>query len=153
MQKRRRSRFMDFFLYAGLAMFALVLGRGVVAQDWRTASREPTGLAPDPATTSEAVVQVYAARTWGWKGSFGVHTWVAVKPPEARGVDVAPVVQPLDRGLHTGLHGRADARLPVDDARDRGQRDARERGDVVHRWRLRRLCGGTIHGTPLATFS
>ena len=84
MQKRRRSRFMDFFLYAGLAMFALVLGRGVVAQDWRTASREPTGLAPDPATTSEAVVQVYAARTWGWKGSFGVHTWVAVKPPEAK---------------------------------------------------------------------
>jgi hypothetical protein len=75
---------MDFFLYAGLAMFALVLGRGVVAQDWRTASREPTGLAPDPATTSEAVVQVYAARTWGWKGSFGVHTWVAVKPPEAK---------------------------------------------------------------------
>jgi len=84
MQKRRRSRLMDFFLYAGLAMFALVLGRGVVAQDWRTASREPTGLAPDPATTSEAVVQVYAARTWGWKGSFGVHTWVAVKPPEAK---------------------------------------------------------------------
>jgi len=83
MQKRRR-RFMDFFLYAGLAMFALAAGRGVVAQDWRTASREPTGLAPDPATTSEAVVQVYAARTWGWKGSFGVHTWVAVKPPEAK---------------------------------------------------------------------
>ena len=39
-----------------------------------SASREPAGLAPDPATTSEAVVQVYAARTWGWKGSFGVHT-------------------------------------------------------------------------------
>jgi len=92
MQKRRRSRFMDFFLYAGLAMFALVLGRGVVAQDWRTASREPTGLAPDPATTSEAVVQVYAARTWGWKGSFGVHTWVAVKPPEAKSYLVYEVI-------------------------------------------------------------
>ena len=92
MQKRRRSRFMDFFLYAGLAMFALVLGRGVVAQDWRTASREPTGLAPDPATTSEAVVQVYAARTWGWKGSFGVHTWVAVKPPEAKAYLVYEVI-------------------------------------------------------------
>jgi len=38
------------------------------------------GLAPDPATTSDAVVQVYGARTVGWKGAFGVHTWIAVKP-------------------------------------------------------------------------
>ena len=48
--------------------------------DWRTASREPVGLAPDPASTPEAVVQVYAARTVGWRGYFGVHTWIAVKP-------------------------------------------------------------------------
>lgn len=48
--------------------------------DWRTASRAPIGLAPDPATTLEAVVQVYAARAVRWRGYFGVHTWVAVKP-------------------------------------------------------------------------
>src|ERR687888_723945 len=41
------------------------------------------GLAPDPATTKEAVVQVYGARTMGVKGIFGVHTWVAVKPTDA----------------------------------------------------------------------
>jgi hypothetical protein len=40
-------------------------------------------LAPDPATTREAVVQVYGARTMGLKGLFGVHTWVAVKPTDA----------------------------------------------------------------------
>jgi hypothetical protein len=40
-------------------------------------------LAPDPATTQEAVVQVYGARTMGVKGIFGVHTWVAVKPTGA----------------------------------------------------------------------
>ena len=51
--------------------------------DWRTASREPVGLAPDPAEVKEAVVQVYGARTFGAKGLFGVHTWVAVKPAEA----------------------------------------------------------------------
>jgi hypothetical protein len=50
------------------------------ASDWRTASREPVGLAPDPASTPEAVVQVYAARTVGWRGYLGVHTWIAVKP-------------------------------------------------------------------------
>jgi hypothetical protein len=51
--------------------------------DWRTASHEPVGLAPDPAAVKEAVVQVYGARTFGAKGLFGVHTWVAVKPAEA----------------------------------------------------------------------
>jgi len=40
-------------------------------------------LAPDPAKTREAVVQVYGARTMGLKGLFGVHTWVAVKPTDA----------------------------------------------------------------------
>jgi len=53
------------------------------AQDWRSASRAPVGLAPDPATTPEAIVQVYGARTVGWKGYFGVHTWVATKPADA----------------------------------------------------------------------
>ncbi|HEY2338412.1 MAG TPA: DUF3750 domain-containing protein [Burkholderiales bacterium] len=55
----------------------------VMAQDWRTASREPTGAAPDPKVVREAVVQVYGARTVGVKGFFGVHTWVAVKPTDA----------------------------------------------------------------------
>jgi len=41
------------------------------------------GPAPDPATTREAVVQVYGARTMGVKGIFGVHTWIAVKPANA----------------------------------------------------------------------
>ncbi len=55
----------------------------LAAADWRTASRAPAGLAPDPAATPEAVVQVYAARTIGWRGYLSVHTWVAVKPAGA----------------------------------------------------------------------
>src|SRR5258708_4003898 len=62
-----------------LALFGAVAS----AAAWRTASHEPVGLAPDPASTREAMVQVYGARTWGWKGIFGVHTWVAVKPTDA----------------------------------------------------------------------
>jgi len=68
-------------LIAGIVAFAL-FARGSTT-DWRTASREPVGLAPDPAVTPEAVVQVYAARAWGWRGYFGVHTWIAVKPAGA----------------------------------------------------------------------
>jgi hypothetical protein len=54
------------------------------SQDWRTASREPAGIAPDPARTPEAVVQVYAARAFNWRGVFGVHSWVAMKPKDAK---------------------------------------------------------------------
>jgi len=62
------------------------------AGDWRTASREPAGLAPDPATTPEAVVQIYAARTVGWRGYFGVHTWIAAKPSHADEFTVYEVI-------------------------------------------------------------
>ena len=51
--------------------------------NWWELSREPSGQAPDPATTPEAVVQVYAARTVGWRGLLAVHTWIAVKPSGA----------------------------------------------------------------------
>ena len=39
---------------------------------WHEARRDPTGLAPDPATTQEAIVQVYAARAVSWRGVFAV---------------------------------------------------------------------------------
>jgi hypothetical protein len=73
-------------------LFLLLAGRAAAQNDWRTASQEPAGLAPDPAITTEAVVQVYGARTWGWKGTFGVHTWVAVKPRDANAYTVYEVI-------------------------------------------------------------
>ncbi len=48
--------------------------------DWRTADRSSAGLAPDPAAHPEAVVQIYAARAFRWRGVFAVHTWLAIKP-------------------------------------------------------------------------
>lgn len=62
------------------------------SEGWRAASREPVGLAPDPAVTPEAIIQVYGARTWGWKGAFGVHTWVAAKPSRAASWTVYEVI-------------------------------------------------------------
>jgi len=67
-------------------------GATVIADDWRSASREPVGLAPDPAVVKEAVVQVYGARAVGAKGLFGVHTWVAVKPTNAASWTVYEVI-------------------------------------------------------------
>ena len=64
-----------------LASFCLPDPRGGVP--WRDASRDPTGLAPDPAQTQEAVIQVFAARAVSWRGVFAVHSWIAVKPSGA----------------------------------------------------------------------
>jgi hypothetical protein len=50
---------------------------------WYEARRDPSGLAPDPRTAQEAIVQVYSARAVAWRGAFAVHTWVAVKPSGA----------------------------------------------------------------------
>jgi hypothetical protein len=79
-------------LYRLLVLSFLLAAESVSAQDWRTASHEPAGLAPSAATTPEAVVQVYGARTWGWRGNFGVHTWVAVKPANAAAYTVYEVI-------------------------------------------------------------
>lgn len=65
------------------------------AQDdggWRTANRESSRLAPDPATTPEAVLQVYGASAYGWRGWFGIHTWIAAKPSHAKAYRVYDVV-------------------------------------------------------------
>lgn len=60
--------------------------------DWRSANRDSAGLAPDAAATPEAVVQVYAARAFNWRGIFGVHTWIATKRAGARAYTVHQVL-------------------------------------------------------------
>lgn len=67
-------------------------GETNMAGDWRRASRESAHLAPSPETTPEAVVQVYAARAFGWRGVFAVHTWIAVKPARAHGYTTYQVI-------------------------------------------------------------
>ncbi len=64
-----------------LVVSACVYGGSGVS--WRKGRRDSAGLAPDPATTQEAVLQVYAARAVSWRGIFAVHTWIAAKPSGA----------------------------------------------------------------------
>lgn len=68
-------------------MLALAVGCVAVervGQSWWELRRDSSGQAPDPATTPDAVVQVYAARAVGWRGVMAVHTWVALKPADAQ---------------------------------------------------------------------
>lgn len=70
-----------------VAMLAPVLVRSATTDwggiPWHQASRAPTGLAPDPARERGAVVQVYAARTFSWRGIFAVHSWIITKDRDA----------------------------------------------------------------------
>lgn len=78
-------------LYTACSATWLKVSGQVRDTNWRTASREPAGFAPDPATTPEAVVQVYAARAVRWRGYFGVHTWIATKADGAASYTVHEV--------------------------------------------------------------
>jgi len=63
-----------------------------LGRDYRTADRSSAGIAPLAETTPEAVVQVYAARALNWRGIFGVHTWIATKPENAKEYTVHQVI-------------------------------------------------------------
>ncbi len=70
-------------LLASVPILTLAFGHVPMSGDWRSASHRTTGIAPDPANHRSAVVQVYAGRTFGWRGAFAVHTWLAAKPADA----------------------------------------------------------------------
>ncbi len=86
------------YALAGLSMIMVVSvvnawrDGHALAADWRTASHEPAGIAPDPATNPEPIVQVYAARAFSWRGYFGVHTWIASKRRDADSFVVYEVI-------------------------------------------------------------
>lgn len=84
--RKRVASWLLLLLLGGFVLPVLVAAclpdpRGGVP--WYEARRDPTGLAPDPAATPEAVVQVYAARAVSWRGIFAVHTWIVTKPSGA----------------------------------------------------------------------
>ncbi|MEZ4576537.1 MAG: DUF3750 domain-containing protein [Desulfobacterales bacterium] len=94
-QKKRFSTMLVF-----LSLMLVILSGCFSDKDWRTASREPAGIAPDPAVTKEAVLQVYGADAWSWRGWFAIHTWIAAKRTGESAYTVYDVVG------WRGRHGR-----------------------------------------------
>ncbi|WP_417580770.1 DUF3750 domain-containing protein [Nitrincola sp.] len=104
-----------FFIPVGCALTSHFSG-DEGASDWRTARRDSAGIAPDAATHQEALIQVYAARAFRWRGALGVHTWIAAKPQGAdhytrfevigfsvrRGGDAVQVAQGIPDGYWYG---------------------------------------------------
>lgn len=97
------------FLAAG-PLIVLATGQASLEGNWQTANRDSTATAPDPATHAPAVVQVYAARAFSWRGVFGVHTWIAVKETGAPTYEVFEVLG--WRARHGGSAVRNSRRSP-----------------------------------------
>jgi hypothetical protein len=95
-------------LLPALALLGLIVSGCSSEKDWRTASRESAGIAPDPSVTDEAVLHVYGASTWGWRGWFSIHTWIAAKRTGETTYTVYDVVG------WRGHHGRPVLRITPD---------------------------------------
>lgn len=67
------------FFFPLMIVLGLFVANCSSNNDWRTASRESAKIAPDPEITEEAILHVYGARAWGWRGWFAIHTWIAAK--------------------------------------------------------------------------
>jgi len=78
-RRARLWRIWPVRLLAASCLVAFVVAGCSSGKDWRTASRESAGIAPDPSLTKEAVLQVYGADAWSWRGWFAIHTWIAAK--------------------------------------------------------------------------
>ena len=71
------------FLVPLLARAALyAAGNG--PRSWRDANWSSTGLLPKAAEDKPARVMVFTATTGAWKGIFSVHSWIVLKPANAR---------------------------------------------------------------------
>ncbi len=103
------ARFSAVLLALLAGPFTLLFSNDVRGLEWWNAPRDVTGLAPAPASHPDALVQVYAARAFKWRGAFGVHTWIATKPRNASEYTVYEVIGwRVRRGL-SGLDIHHDA--------------------------------------------
>lgn len=66
-----------------LTSLALIFSSCSTSSDWRTADRSSVGIAPLPEKEPEAIVHVYTARAFTWRGYFGSHSWIATKEKNA----------------------------------------------------------------------
>jgi len=89
MPARRSHRKVIMFLVFALFL-APILARAALftfsgaPRSWRDADWSSTGFLPDAADHKPARVLVFSGTAGAWKGIFAVHSWVVIKPANAR---------------------------------------------------------------------
>jgi hypothetical protein len=91
MSRRYLSRRRKFTV--GLILFIVISGATLWVTSWAL-EPEPFGapLAPDPAAYQGAIIQVYGADVWGFRGNFAIHTWIATKSHGAAEYQIYQVI-------------------------------------------------------------
>ena len=84
----------------GVVLFVVISLASLWVTSW---ALEPQPLAadmaPDPLRHQDAIIQVYGADVWGFRGNFAIHTWVATK---ARGAADYQIYQVIGWRLRRG---------------------------------------------------
>ena len=93
-----------FFIWLTLSflgpLWSFITGKVDLKANYATANRDSAHLAPTPEVERGAVIQVYAARAFNWRGLFASHTWIATKPRDGAQYTVYQIVGWLNfRGL------------------------------------------------------
>ena len=91
MSYRFLSRLRKFTI--GVITFVVI----AIASLWVTSwALEPkpfgTAMAPDPHDHEDAIIQVYGADVWGFRGKFAIHTWIATKAHGAAEYQIYQVI-------------------------------------------------------------
>ena len=73
-------------------IWVVILLSACTSSNWRTASREPAGIATPPSEDSRAIIEFYAADAFSWRGWFAVHPWLALKEENATQYHVYEVI-------------------------------------------------------------
>lgn len=91
------KKFFKFiFIFISVLSILALMSAGLIgcshSKNWKTASRVSAGIAPLPSEEPQAVVQIYTARAFSWRGYFGVHPWISVKSKDAKQYTVYQVL-------------------------------------------------------------
>lgn len=88
------KRYLYIFLICTLSgpLWIYFTGNIDFKADYRTAKRESAHLAPDPKEFHDAIIQVYSAKAFSWRGLFATHNWISVKPRNASSYKVYQVI-------------------------------------------------------------
>lgn len=70
-------------LAASILLISALVIAALPRADWRTADRSSAGLTASASEEPEALVQLYTARAFNWRGIFAVHSWIATKEKNA----------------------------------------------------------------------
>ncbi len=84
----------------GVVLFVVISLASLWVTSW---ALEPqplaAAMAPDPLRHRDAIIQVYGADVWGFRGNFAIHTWIATK---ARGAADYQIYQVIGWRLRRG---------------------------------------------------